>query len=99
MNVIDKSENASTFDRIFKLLDTQYYKRPVIDEKITTLNDLVVDNYFLSNDQKEYVEVTSQKLLGLSKNIHCHIGEIGSIKQEMEEQCERIYKKADLSET
>jgi len=44
MNSIDKSENQSTFDKIFQQF-TEYYKKPVVDEKNKELKFLVTNNY------------------------------------------------------
>jgi len=35
MNEVDKTENASTFDRLFGMLEKEYYKVDVIEAKIS----------------------------------------------------------------
>ena len=36
------------------MLDQEYYKCPVIEEKIKALNDVVVNEYSLKNDVDEF---------------------------------------------
>ena len=66
MNLIDKSENQKTFDRIFGLLENEYYKGPVVDDKIRELHDMVVDDYFLLEDAKE----DKLKTQGILRDMH-----------------------------
>ena len=45
MNLIDKTANQSTFDRIFTMLEEDYYKVNVIEDKLQEVKDIMIDEY------------------------------------------------------
>jgi len=54
MSQQDKSANTATFDRIFALLDEDYYKVDVIESKIKEVKKIMIDDYTLITTMTQF---------------------------------------------
>ena len=99
MNLIDKTANQSTFDRIFAMLNEEYYKSEEIEDKLQEVKDIMIDEYTPSKSFDHFSDQTFKSFREVNSRIERHTKDLEGKKEELGDMDRRIKAKTDVKET
>jgi len=95
----DKEENQSTFDRLFGLLEKEYYKGKLIDSKVDAVRTKMEKEYALLTQLAYFEEETKRKNDSMQLILDHHTKDLENHHYGMDDLSARVKYKTDIKET